>query len=150
MIDFENPVGAAGRGATGTSNLVWRPHAVATRYAYAMKSIGGGGVESEASWPVRWAEFDGAGALLGPRPDGPSELQVRAGACGAFEVQWRHAGHYAEAAPVEFRLYHDSGTGAVNYGTPVVVVPFVSGKTQYSYTTASFVHGAWRAWRCGG
>ena len=62
-IAFGLPVGAAGREAGNISNFGWRPHAASTKYAYVVKAIGGGGVESEASHPARVAEFDANGAL---------------------------------------------------------------------------------------
>jgi len=145
-IDFSLPVGAAGRVATSIKNFAWRPHAPSTRYLYVVKAIGGGGVESDASRPGRVAEFDAGGDLLGPRPNGPSELVVSPAAGGRFELRWVHASRFAEAVPAEFRVYHDNGTGTVDYATVVATVPYRRGKVHYRYLSAGFAHGARRVW----
>ncbi len=145
-IDFALPVGAAGPLASSIANFRWRPHAALARYAYVVKAIGGGGVESEATYPARVAEFDAARALLGPRPNGLSELTVRSGAGGRFELRWVYPARHQEAAPAGFGVYHDSGLGAVDYGTVVGTVPYRRGRIHYGYISAPFAHGARRVW----
>ncbi len=145
-IDFTSPVGAAGRDVVGISNFAWRPHAVSTRYYYAVKSIGGGGVESEGSLPARVAEFDGGGGLIGLRPNAPTGLAVRATAGGAFALRWLYGSRLEAAAPSAFRIYHDAGTGTVDYNTLVASVPYVRGRAHFVYASAGFAHGSRRVW----
>jgi hypothetical protein len=132
--------------ATSVGNFGWRPHAASARYAYVVKAIGGGGVESEATHPARVAEFDASGELPGPRPNGPSELTVRSGAGGRFELLWVYPARHQEAAPATFRVYHDSGSGVVDYGTVVGTVPYRRGRIHYGYRSAPFAHGTRRVW----
>ncbi len=145
-IDYANPVGAAGRNATTIANFTWRPHAASTRYFYTIKAVGGGGVESAASLPARIAEFDQSGGLLGLRPNAPNDLNVSPVAGGKFLVKWVYCARFQEAMPAEFRLYHDAGTGTVDYQTVIAQVSYRPGRVHYSYTSAAFAHDARRIW----
>lgn len=142
----DQPVGAAGANATQVANFAWRPHAADTTYEYVVRSIGGGGVESMSSAPASVAEFDGAADLLGLRPPSPLSVDVRAISGGRFVVSWVMDDRFGEEPPVGFLLYHDGGTGTVNYVTPVGAVPYVRGRVHYSFTSAGFVHGLRRIW----
>ncbi len=145
-IDFDHPVGAAGRGATAIANFGWCPHAGGTVYAYAVKSIGGGGVESAASWPAAVAEFDVYGSLLGVRSNGPTDLSVQPASGGAFMLRWVYASRYEEAEPASFQVFHDSGTGTVDYTTVVGQVGYVRGRAHFSYGSSGFSHGVRVIW----
>ncbi len=139
-IDYSRPVGAAGREATTVSNFSWRPHAVMTTYAYAVKGIGGGGGEGAASDPARVVAFDAVGAIVGPRPNSLSALSVAAVAGGRFELRWVYPSAFEEATPSVFEVYHDNGTGTVDYNTAVGSVSFRRGKVHYEHTTGAFGH----------
>ncbi len=145
-VDFDHPVGAAGGGASSVMNFSWRPHAASTRYCYRVKSIGGGGVESAASVPAAVAEFDALGALVGLRPNGPTGFLVRPVAGGKFGLRWVYVSRFEEAAPDHFAVFHDGGTGSVDYATVVATVPHRSGRAHYGYTSAAFAHDARRVW----
>lgn len=145
-IDFAQSVGAAGPLSISIANFAWRPHAASTRYVYVIKAIGGGGVESEATYPARVAEFDAEMALLGPRPNGPSELTARAAAGGRFELRWVYPLRHQEAAPSAFHVHHDGGTGLIDYGTVVASAPYRHGRIHYHWLSGPFGHGARRIW----
>jgi hypothetical protein len=145
-VDFDHPVGAAGRNATTIANAPWRPHQPSTVYLYTVKSIGGGGVESVAASPARAAEFDGAGALLGPRPNSPIAVSVRPGTGGTFVVRWAFAMRHGEVPPDHFALHHDDGTGEVDYDHVVAQVNYQRGRAHYTYASGAFSHGARRTW----
>lgn len=145
-IDFSLPIGSAGREATAISNFGWRPHFSSTTYTYAVKAIGGGGFESSASHPARVAQFDGAGALMGPRPNSPSDLSVSAVASGRFLVRWVYPSGFEETAPSSFEIFHDNGTGTVDYATVVATVAYRRGKVHYIYTSQAFAHHVRRIW----
>lgn len=145
-IDFVHPVGAAGVTSTTIDNFSWRPHADTTQYAYAVRAIGGGGVESAASHPTRVAEFDGAGSLIGLRPNTVVGLSVRASAGGRFVVHWVYVSRFEEATPSEFRIFHDNGGGTVDYNTVVATVAYRRGAAHYSYASGAFAHGTRMIW----
>ncbi|MEE9293507.1 MAG: hypothetical protein V3W34_00880 [Phycisphaerae bacterium] len=145
-IDFADPVGAGQRTATSIFNFSWRGHAAATRYVYAVKAVSGGGVESAGSTPALVAEFDGGGNLVGLRPNGPTEVLVLPAVGGRFLVRWVYASRLQEAEPAQFNVYHDAGTGTVDYQTVIAQVAYRKGRAHYQYTSGAFGHGARRVW----
>jgi len=145
-IDYSQPVGAAAREVTTVSNFSWRPHSAMTTYAYAVRGIGGGGVESIASHPARVVAFDAVGAIVGPRPNSLSALLVVAVAGGQFKLRWVYPAAFEEATPLAFEVYHDHGTGAVDYNTSVASVSFRRGQVHYEHTTGAFGHDVRRIW----
>jgi len=145
-IDYANPVGAAAGEATAISNFPWRAHAASTTYVYVVRSIGGGGVESSASHPARVAEFDDGGVLVGLRPNSPSEVAVSGVSGGRFQVRWSYSSLSEEAAPSVFAIYHDDGTGVVDYETTVATVAYRRGRVHYAYTSQAFSHDVRRIW----
>jgi len=145
-IDFSMPVGAAGSQVTSIGNFSWRPHAAGTSYCYAVKAVGGGGVESEASHPVNEAAFDAGGALKGVKPNSPSGLRVRSIDGGRFELRWTYPRRHAEGVPATFDVFHDAGTGVVDYQTVVGQVVSRRGRLFYEYTSGAFTHGTRLLW----
>jgi len=137
-IDWSVPVGAAPADAATIANFPWRGHTPGTVYFYGLRAIGGGGVECADVGSVQRVEFDAAGALIGPRPNAPTNLQVRPVAGGKFALRWTYSPCGEQTAPAEFRIYHDGGTGAVQYDAPVGVVGYRSGRFAYSYVSDAF------------
>ena len=91
-------------------------------------------------------ESDGAGALVGPRPNGPSCVQVAASAGGCFILRWTYAWLDEEVPPNEFRIYSDGGTGTMNYVSPIATVAHRVGKADFQHTSAPFAHGTTVRW----
>ena len=138
--------GAAPADAEQIANFPWIAHEASTVYYYRLNAIGAGGVEEQSQRNVRRVEFDAAGTLVGPRPNGPSHVQVAASAGGRFDLRWRYAWPDEEVPPAAFRIYSDGGTGTMDYVTPVATVPHRVGKADYRYTSAPFAHGTAVQW----
>lgn len=146
QINYADPVGAAGPHARSVANFAWRPHTAATEYWYALKAIGGGGVESGPSSPPVRVAFDGLGALIGARSNSPSGLSAQPAAEGRFVLRWSYSPLGEAAVPLEFRVYSDGGSGVVNYSVPVGTVPYKFHQTHFTLTTDVHAHGARRRW----
>ena len=145
-IDFSDPVGAAGFDATEIRNFTWRNHNPSTTYYYGLKSVNGGGCESAPAdrlWP---ATFDGAGNMLGDPPNAPDNLQIEPTSGGRFKLQWTYSEKDQLLAPIEFRLYHDNGSGTVDYGTVIATVSYKFGRLHYEFVSGAFAHDARRMW----
>lgn len=145
-IDFDVPVGAAGANAQTIGNFPWRPHRTSTDYHYTLRAVGGGGVESAAAVPARLAEFDSSRTLREPRPSSPSGLSVTPAAGGRFLLRWMYDPRGEDAAPENFRIYHDNGTGTVDYGTFVKKITYRPGRVHYEWLSTAFSHGDRRLW----
>ena len=145
-IDFTDPVGAAGFDDTEIRNFSWRNHAPSTTYYYGLKSINGGGCESaptERVWP---ATFDGAGNMIGDPPNAPDNLQIEPVSGGRFRLRWTYREQDQLLAPIEFRVYHDNGSGTVDYGTIIATVSYTFGRFHFEHLSAAFTHDAQRRW----
>lgn len=145
-IDHDHPVGAAGADAMEIRNFSWRGHAPGSSYAYALRAINGGGVESAVAvrlWP---AVFDAAGLMLGDPPNSPDNLQVEPLSGGRFRLRWTYREADQLVAPAEFRLYHDNGVGVVDYATLRGVAPYRFGRFHHEFVSASLPHDARRLW----
>ncbi|MCP4590807.1 MAG: hypothetical protein GY842_08680 [bacterium] len=146
QVDYDAPVGAAGAESDRISNFSWRPHGADTEHFYALRAIGGGGVESAQAESVVSVAFGAGGEFVGGRPHGPVGLAVEAVAGGKFRVSWGYSPVGEEAEAVEFRVYSDGGDGIVDYEQVVGQVPHRPGTGQYSYTSDAHEHGARRRW----
>lgn len=90
--------------------------------------------------------FDEQGHTLGPRPNPPTQLIVRPIGGGGFRLQWTYSPIDEPAAPVEFHIYTDWGSGVVDFDAYEDVVAYRRGVVHYSYTTRIYLHGSYRLW----
>ena len=139
-IDFDLPVGAAGAKAKSITTFSWRRHSGPAEYTYALRAIGGGGVESEASAPMVTVGFDAQGELEPLRPNGPVDLAVRAVANGRFEVSWAYERRGEAIAPATFSVFSDGGLGEMDWGTPVGSVAYRIRGGRYCFVSTGYAH----------
>lgn len=145
-IDRSAPVGAAGSAAATVTNFVWRRHAAATVYYYAVAAVGGGGVVGEAAYPAVRVEFDGSGLVVPGRPNHPAGLSAAAASGGRFVLTWRYDAAEQAAEPVRFEVFHDNGTGTINYGSPAAQIAYVRRQYLYSWVSDAFGDGLVIRW----
>lgn len=143
-LDYSSPVGAAGTGAAEIQTFAWRLHQPLTAYVYALRSIGGGGVESESGPVADLVSFDGAGAPAGLRPNSVDDLAVRPIADGKFEIGFDYDPREQEAPPVSFAIFTDLGDGVLDYGSAIGTVAYIPHGGRVRFKTTSFTHGAVR------
>ncbi len=141
-------VGASGRDSASVGNFSWRPHGVDRTYAYSVRAVGGGGVESVGSSPERFLAFDGSGTLLGMSPNTPAMVTVLAVDGGRFLVRWVYPSRIEEERPDHFEVCHFSPPGVTDpYAPNAAIVPYRRGRYAYSVVSAAFGHGEERRWR---
>jgi len=143
-IDMGVPVGTAGANAAQVDTFAWRLPVASTTYAYVIRAIGGGGMESAFGPEAVTVSFDANGEPEGLKPNAPTCLAVRQQARGRFEVSWRYVARGEEAPPVEFRVCGDGGSGAVDWENPLGTVGYLRRGGRFSFTTAEHAHGAVR------
>lgn len=140
--DYAAPVGAAGASAREIATFSWLPHAANATYVYAVRSIGGGGVESAPSALSKTVPFDDAGDPAALQPNSVTNLAVRAIAAGRFEVSWGYLIEEEDAPPAHFEVYSDHGAGTIDFETPIGAVVYVPRRSRFSFVTGSHEHGA--------
>ncbi len=140
-IDWDSPVGAAAADATSIRNFPWISHAADEDWVYGVRAIGGGGVEEQTTHNCVRARFDGAGDLRDAVPNAPFALAAVPGSGGTLAVEWLYSAAGQEVAPSVFRVYHDNGTGTMDWVTPIGSVSYVAGVQAFSFATGAYSHG---------
>lgn len=135
-------VGSAGANAAVVETFAWRPGRAETAYTFELRSIGGGGVESVAGEGGVAVAFDADAAPESLRPNAPRDVSVSPTAGGCFIVRWRHVERGQEVAPVGFNIYSDSGTGTIDFESPIGAVPYRLRAIFFECTAGAFAHGA--------
>lgn len=110
-------------------------HAASSRYLYRVTSVGGGGVEDDGRNAVREVETDADTKLTGALPNRIADLAIEPQSDGTYVLRWTYCATAQAIAPTTFRIYSDSGTGTMDYVTPISSVAYVSGVPTYTYTT---------------
>lgn len=138
-------VGAAGHDATTIRIFPWIIHEPNGRYAYRLTAIGSGGVENSADGPVDHADFDETARWTGARPAAPSDLHVQAISGGRFLLKWS-ALDDGQVKPTAYHVYHDAGTGTIDYNTIRHIIQRRHGSTHHQCVSEVFADGARVRW----
>lgn len=133
--------GAAGANASAIETFPWRPAAADSTYRFALRAVGGGGVESALSDNVL-VDFDSASEPGAPRPNGAIDLAVTAKAGGILELSWGYPPEDEELPPIEFHIFSDGGSGDIDLDSPVGAVAYVPRAGRFRFLTGPFTHGA--------
>jgi hypothetical protein len=145
--DLSDPiVGAAGHDATSVRTFPWVGHDSGAAYVYRLSAVSGGGVEDAGLPVVAEVAIDETGAWAGLRPTAPGDLAVEALSQGRFAVRWTFIEHDGAVLPAVFRVYHDGGSGSIDFQTPAGEVARLMGKLHYAFVSGSFPHGTAVRW----
>ena len=139
-------VGAAGADEGTIKTFGWVTHGANTTYTYRLTAMSGGGVENVTDARSATLVFDGSAAWSGALPNPVSDLRARPSANGTFVARWTYNREAEQSEPATFRVYHDSGTGTIDYGSPVATVAYVRGQFHYRYASGSFADGTRVKW----
>ena len=140
------PVGAAGADATTVRTFSWIRHGADSCYVYRLTSLNGGGAENVCDEIVCIACFDADGRWVGPRPNGVSDLRLNLLAGGRFEVAWSYSREGEQVEPAHFEVFHDGGSGQVDFDTVVGTVAYRRGRVHYVHVSEPFEHDARVRW----
>jgi hypothetical protein len=139
-------VGAAGADASSIDTFPWLTHSAGVTYTYRLTSVGGGGVDNLADEVTADVGFDNAGDWCGNWPNPPADLSVWSRAGGRMELRWTYTREDEQAEPATFNVYHDSGTGVIDFDTVVGSVAYHRGQFHYRYESEAFPEGARIRW----
>jgi len=145
--DADSPiVGAAGADVATIHTFPWVTHAADTTYVYRITPINGGGAENMTDEVVCEVGFDSQDSWIGLRPNAPCDLRVTALCAGRFRLEWMYLREGEQAEPMEFHVYHNGGSGQVDFSQVVGIVPYRRGRLHYDYTSDSFEHDTRVRW----
>lgn len=140
------PVGAAGADATTVRTFPWISHQADSCYVYRLTSLNGGGAENVCDEIVCVACFDAEGRWVGLRPNAVSDLRLNLLADGRFEVAWSYSREGEQVEPAYFEVFHDGGSGEVDFDTVVGTVAYRRGRVHYAHVSEPFAHDARVRW----
>lgn len=124
-VDYDTPVGATSASSATPAAIATFPGSVLdadTTYQFALRAVGRGGVEETNQTVALLVRTDGDGVPGGAAPNPPVRLQAVAVSGGRIVLHWRHERAGEQAAPATWRIYHDNGTGTMDYGTPLASI----------------------------
>ncbi len=94
------------------------------KHVLGARAVSEGGIEEQNTHVIAYAEADSNGDLL-PVPLGrPSQTTVKVLPDGSVVVGFSYDKPLGFAAPAEFQVFTDNGTGELNLQTPACTVPF--------------------------
>lgn len=141
-----SPVGAADADATTVRTFPWVKHAAGACYTYRLTSLNGGGAENVADEVVCTTCFDGEARWVGLCPNAVSDLRVNALSGGRFEVAWSYLRDGEQVEPAHFEVFHDNGSGQVDFDTAAGTVPYRRGRVHYAHVSEPFAHDVRVCW----
>jgi hypothetical protein len=65
---------------------------------------------------------------------------------GRLSLRWTYTREGEQVEPQSFRLYHDGGSGSVDYDTVIATVPYRRGRFHYRFESAPFADGTRVRW----
>lgn len=137
-IDYRTPVGAASPTAAAPAQIRNFPGfslAPNEAYVFALRAVGPGGAEEKNTTLVVSLSTDAAGVPMGAAPNPPISLQAAVKPGGRAYLQWGQSPAGEQPRAARWNVYHDAGTGTVNYAAPLATV------TSPRHLTATYTDG---------
>jgi len=140
-IDWTRPIGAAGYDATEIWEFDWVARGQGGRFWYALRAVGGGGIEAEEPNLAAACQLDEAGLLQGALPGDVARAWAEPIEEGRIQLRWRYSSVYQGARPTQFVIYHDNGSGQIDYANPAGVVEYDLRRRFYTWTSEPYGDG---------
>jgi hypothetical protein len=139
-IDFENILSVANRTAGFISPPCYVEHSGNSTYFYVVRRFNQCGVQERTLCAAVKLSFDADGELASAQPNGifSSAAEVTEG--DKVKLTWFCSVLKQKAAPARFNIYHDAGTGQIDYDNPVAEVAY-GGRRFYNYESAALEAG---------
>jgi hypothetical protein len=139
-INYDHPVGAAGHDATEMLQYDWIASPAGPCW-YAARIIGPGGLEARTSPPPIGLVIGETGQVLGGLPGDIERAWAQPAGAGRIQVCWRYSPTYETDPPVEFRIYHDAGSGSIDYEHPIAVPAWDLRRNTYRWLSEPYADG---------
>jgi len=141
QIDWSRPAGAAAVDATVIREYGWMRQDQPGEHWYGVRAVSGAGLESEPSFDAAGCGVGDDGCLIGALPGDVERAWAEPAAAGRVLLRWLYAATYEGAPPSEFRIYHDSGTGQIDYAQPAATVAWDLRRRVYRWLSGTYFHG---------
>lgn len=131
-IDFTNILTVVGTDAEQIGPPDYVPHNGGSTYFYVVRRANLCGCQEHTLAAAVRVSIDAEGELTQPQPN--TIFKVSAEQAGSSKVQltWFYCPLDQKSAVACFKIYHDAGTGEIDYENPVATIGYV-GRRFYSY-----------------
>lgn len=137
-IDWNNPIGAVAMSDANPNKIAPYPYITLpanSKIWFGLRAVGRGGLEEQGVNNLCFIETDGSGVPKPLAPNPPIKLQALTRAGGKILLLWEYNSLNQQIAPSGFKIYHNNGSGAVDYNTPIATV------TGRSFLTDAYPSG---------
>jgi len=139
-IDFENILSVGNLKAASISPPGYVEHCGNSTYFYVVRRFNQCGVAERTLAAAVKLSFDTNGNLVAPRPNDIFSSMVEVAEGDKVRLMWFYSVLEQKSAPVRFNIYHDNGTGQVDYGNAVATIAY-EGRMFYSYKSGALGAG---------
>jgi len=141
QIDWSHPVGAGASDSSEVREFAWTAKPAGGRHWYGLKVVGAGGLESSAEDNLLAVAFDESGRLKGGLGGLIRCAWAVTDSAGYIKLKWLYDGLYECAEPDEFVIYHDGGSGQIDFSSARGQVPYRRGQVRYEWSDGPFAAG---------
>lgn len=139
VVDYAAPIGTTSALTFTTGTL-----AADSDWTFAVRAKNAYGEETNTDARTRVILDSGRNDVTS-LPLAPTQLTARPLASGGMRVEWSYPYPRATNQPTGFHVYHDAGTGTVDYATVRATVNFGLASLPSGYATAGFLSPHYRA-----
>jgi len=137
-LDYSTPWACVGPGVT---QLVTAPLDAGAVHWIGIRPVDAREVAAPVTQTEARLELDEAGSRVPDRPAGVLVLSVRPLPAASARLTWSYRTGSSGVVPQVFRIFGDSGTGQINYSTPLGEVPYRESQAGYAWTSGPLATG---------
>ena len=141
-IDFENIMSVANLQAGFISPPGYVEHGGDSTCFYVVRRFNQCGVQERTLAAAVKLSLDTDGDLVAPRPNDVFSSIAEAAEGDKVRLTWFYSVLEEKAAPVRFNIYHDNGTGQIDYSNAVATIAY-EGRRFYSYNSGALGAGGY-------
>jgi len=138
LLDLGEPWACVGPDLT---QLVTEPLDAGAVHWFSIRPVDGRDVESPLAQNELRLELDGQGQPVPDRPAGVLALSACPLPGGCVRVAWGYRVGRTGILPQAFHIFGDSGSGTLNYTTPLGEVPYRASEPFYGWTSGPLAGG---------
>ena len=141
-IDFANILTVTEVGAGQIKPPSYVQHNSGTSYFYVVRRANTCGCQEHTLAAAVKVAINADGDIAKPKPNDVFEVRAQQVDGDKTQLIWYYCPIEQESAPVYFKVYYDSGTGQVDYETPIATICY-AGRKFYSYRSNSLETGTY-------
>jgi hypothetical protein len=132
-VDFENVLSVGGPDAGFVTPPDYVGHGSDSTYAYVVRRFNRCGDRERTLRAAAKVSFDASGDLVEPRPNDVFNSKSEVVQGDKVRLKWFYSVLEEKSCPASFNIYHNSGSGQIDYVSPVATITY-QGRKFYSCT----------------